>query len=185
MKNFNVEQVVKELLNNISELTKEPKVLIIDKWIQSFNGNLYYQKDDGHYVAYINGVLQYLHVDVWTYHNGKPFEGYEIHHKDFIKSNNEIDNLQMLTKSEHMKLHALARNSKEYNCVYCGKKFSSKGFAKVHFCSSKCQYLYHHEDRTCVVCGKTFSVYKYSPTKTCSLACGVKLRNRNKAGQFI
>ena len=41
-----------------------------------------------------------LHVYVWEHFNGKIPRGCEIHHKDFDKSNNEIGNLQMLTKKD-------------------------------------------------------------------------------------
>lgn len=32
-------------------------------------------------------------------------EGYEVHHKDFNKKNNDADNLELLTCSEHHKIH--------------------------------------------------------------------------------
>jgi len=34
----------------------------------------------------------------------------EVHHKDGNKSNNVLDNLEVMTKGEHMKLHASLRN---------------------------------------------------------------------------
>ena len=36
----------------------------------------------------------------------------EVHHKDFNKLNNNIDNLEILTKSEHIRLHNILRNRK-------------------------------------------------------------------------
>lgn len=36
-------------------------------------------------------------------------DGYEVHHKDFNHSNNNLSNLQILTKSEHVRLHNIAR----------------------------------------------------------------------------
>lgn len=35
-----------------------------------------------------------------------------VHHIDHCKTNNDISNLQLMTKSEHSKLHALERNKK-------------------------------------------------------------------------
>lgn len=46
-----------------------------------------------------------LHVYVWEKYNGDIPSGYEVHHKDMNKSNNEIENLEMLTRSEHAKEH--------------------------------------------------------------------------------
>ena len=47
-----------------------------------------------------------MHIYVWRFYNGEIMKGYEIHHIDFDKSNNNIENLQLLTKSEHTKLHS-------------------------------------------------------------------------------
>lgn len=50
-----------------------------------------YHLDDNNSVE-INGV-RYLKQEL------------EVHHKDFDKTNNDKDNLKILTKSEHIKLH--------------------------------------------------------------------------------
>lgn len=42
---------------------------------------------------------------VWELFNGKKPKGYDIHHKDFNKMNDCIDNLECLSKSEHQKIH--------------------------------------------------------------------------------
>lgn len=34
-----------------------------------------------------------------------PYSAYEVHHKDFDKTNNKVSNLQILTPSEHDKIH--------------------------------------------------------------------------------
>lgn len=47
-----------------------------------------------------------LHVYVWEKHNGPVPPGYHIHHKDFNPDNNEIENLQLIPKEEHLKYHA-------------------------------------------------------------------------------
>lgn len=40
-----------------------------------------------------------------------------VHHKDFTKDNNEVSNLQIMTQSEHMKLHAFFKNRNSKNWV--------------------------------------------------------------------
>lgn len=50
-------------------------------------------------------IRKRLHVYVWEYYNGEIPKGYEVHHKDMDKNNNEIENLQLLSKSEHTKFH--------------------------------------------------------------------------------
>ena len=47
-----------------------------------------------------------LHQCVWEHYNGPIPEGYQVHHKDFNPDNNDIDNLELLTKEEHLKYHA-------------------------------------------------------------------------------
>lgn len=42
---------------------------------------------------------------VWKVFNGDVPKGYTIHHKDHIKLNDSLDNLQLMTKSEHMQHH--------------------------------------------------------------------------------
>ena len=45
---------------------------------------------------------KYLHVLVWESFNGDISEGYEIDHKDCNKNNNNLDNLQLMTRKENM-----------------------------------------------------------------------------------
>ena len=53
-----------------------------------------------------------LHHLVWGNHyNKKVPKGYHIHHKDENKTNNDINNLQLISASEHAKLHAKTRNN--------------------------------------------------------------------------
>ena len=47
-----------------------------------------------------------LHVYVWEYYNGSEVpKGYNVHHKNFDKNNNEIENLVLMTAKEHSNLH--------------------------------------------------------------------------------
>jgi hypothetical protein len=46
------------------------------------------------------------HVYVWEQHHGRPVPpGHDVHHKDHDKLNNDIDNLQLVTKVEHKRIH--------------------------------------------------------------------------------
>lgn len=47
-----------------------------------------------------------LHVYVWEKYNGQIPEGYEIHHKDENKDNNDIANLACMTRKQHLEWHA-------------------------------------------------------------------------------
>ena len=79
------------------DLTEPPKVEVIDDKHQKFNGNVYYKHKSGHYVT-----NKGIHRDIWIYYHGdipEPQSNYDIHHRDVNPSNNDISNLQLLTKS--------------------------------------------------------------------------------------
>ena len=64
----------------------------------------------GYYVINFNGKRKYEHHYIWEKTNGPIPKGYSIHHIDGNKLNNKIENLEMLTHSEHHKKHYLQRN---------------------------------------------------------------------------
>lgn len=53
------------------------------------------------YFAATTGKRQQMHRYVWEKHFGEIPKGYDIHHKDHNRTNNDISNLELLTKSEH------------------------------------------------------------------------------------
>lgn len=70
-----------------------------------FNGRSYTLGVNGYYRA-TSGDRAYLHRDTWVSHYGEIPEGWDIHHKDHDKTNNHIENLHCLSKSDHARLHA-------------------------------------------------------------------------------
>lgn len=53
----------------------------------------------------INGVLKGVHKVIWEKAHGPIPDGYEVHHKNGDGNDNRLENLLLLTKSEHIKLH--------------------------------------------------------------------------------
>ena len=47
------------------------------------------------------------HRLVWMKANGDIPDGYDIHHKNGDKSDNRLENLQLVTRSEHCKIHGI------------------------------------------------------------------------------
>lgn len=158
------------------DLTAPPQVEIIDETHQKFNGVTYKKNSQGHFANFFP-----IHRAVWIYCNGEIPEGdYEIHHVDKDKANNDIFNLQCLTRVEHHRIHMKTAPAREHICKNCGKVFTSTSTkGHVSCCSKDClhalSYKQRHEIRTCALCGKKFSVYKYSHTKCCSASCAAKL----------
>ncbi len=56
---------------------------------------------------------QYEHRCVWEETNGSIPEGLEIHHKNARKSDNRIENLELLTKVAHVRKHPMSEEHKE------------------------------------------------------------------------
>lgn len=55
----------------------------------------------------INGKNHYLHRYVWEQANGPIPKNMVIHHKDFNRGNWKLENLELLTRAEHIKLHKI------------------------------------------------------------------------------
>ena len=52
------------------------------------------------------GSDEFQHRRVWRKHHGAVPEGFFIHHINGDKQDNRIENLQLMTQSEHMKLES-------------------------------------------------------------------------------
>jgi hypothetical protein len=74
-----------------------------------FNGAKYTLRNHGYY-AKTNGDRALMHRDVWEHHNGEIPAGWDVHHKDENKENNDIGNLECLPKAEHTRLYSPHNN---------------------------------------------------------------------------
>lgn len=82
--------------------------------IAKFNGRTYYYCKKTSY--YMGKNSKYLHRDVYLFHNNMETipTGHVIHHSDFNKLNNDINNLVLLTTSQHLVLHNRLRKGTTY-----------------------------------------------------------------------
>ena len=85
---------------------KEVKV----KYIQMFNGIRFTVGKNGYYssrtVKLAKGQTQRsLHRYVWEFHNGPIPPGHHVHHIDGDRTNNQIENLEILRKNIHLSGH--------------------------------------------------------------------------------
>ncbi|AUN22240.1 hypothetical protein RSJ22_12655 [Clostridium botulinum] len=167
-----------------------------------FNGITYYKQSDGYYRTNKKGCIPALHHAVWEFHGNKIIKGYDIHHKDFDKDNNDIENLQQLSHEEHAKIHYEHNDVIHRRCKKCGNEFTTGNTINPSSMCDSCKELqlknykykwtqenreklnknflekYHsdkyREIRICELCGKEFSTYKYGPQKLCSRSCAAK-----------
>jgi len=127
-----------------------------------------------------------LHRCVYEYHFGKIEDGYHIHHKDFNKFNNNIYNLEKLSHSEHISLHAKKRcldkewfdkfqslgteSAKEWSKTDEGRKWY-----KQHYDNTK-HLLNRKYMSVCKLCGKEYEAVNNGNSKFCSIKCRAKYR---------
>ena len=69
-----------------------------------YEGHYYCPKGNGYY--YNSHLRKHLHQMVWITERGSIPKGYEVHHVDFNRENNDISNLVCITRAEHRRLHA-------------------------------------------------------------------------------
>lgn len=68
-------------------------------------GLKFYRQTYGYYVNRTKERTLLAHRWVWQNHYGQIPDNMDIHHKDGDKSNNAVDNLEMLNRSDHLKEH--------------------------------------------------------------------------------
>jgi hypothetical protein len=74
--------------------------------IQEFNGIRFYRTRSGYYRADPRKHKHlYMHRYVWTFHNGLIPPGYHVHHKNHLRADNRIENLELAENVAHAKHH--------------------------------------------------------------------------------
>lgn len=72
------------------------------KEIRKYFGKKFYLQKDGYWA---NMMPIHAHRWVWINYHGSIPKAMDVHHKDGDKNNNEIDNLELLSRSDHLKRH--------------------------------------------------------------------------------
>ncbi len=155
-----------------------------------FNG-LKFTKDDktGYYLN--STIRKRLHRYVWEYYNGPIPKGCHIHHLDHDKSNNDIDNLQLMKHGEHATLHGIKRAEKEYDKIIENLNNNARPKAnewhgspkgrkwhKNHYENMK-DKLHKEKEFICEQCGDKFSKQNTGVNRFCSNKCKSKWRRDN------
>ena len=94
------EKIVDQEATIVAQQKQELIKQAFTKWIfadeERKNSKRYTKQEDEHYRGYHG---KYLHRAVWEFYNGKIPIGYVIHHKDGNPENNDIENLQLMSKT--------------------------------------------------------------------------------------
>ncbi len=155
----------------------------MSKEYRKYFGKRFYQDKKGYWV---NSMPIHAQRWVWINHYGAISEGMDIHHKDSDKSNNEIDNLELINRSDHLKKHwqegnfDLDQRRKQLSEARLwlktpqGKKTQSDKTKK----SWEKRKLNPYK-KICLGCDKEFETYQ-KWAKCCEPNCYVKWRRKNK-----
>lgn len=123
-----------------------------------------------------------LHRYIYEKYNGTIPKGYEVHHIDHNKDNNEIDNLELLTRKQHNELHKreMTEEQKEKRRINLEKNARPKAIEWHKSQKGKEWHKQHYENTkdklqkkykfNCLFCEKEFESTQIN-SKYCSLSC--------------
>lgn len=161
-----------------------------------FNGIKYYKQASGYYQRAETAkrsrenIERRLHRAVWRFYKGEIPAGYHIHHKDENKDNNDINNLELLSPSQHTKLHS--KTAKNWWHTERGKRANRKGIRnakKWHASEEGKQWHSEHQKDTvkkmiveeiCTECGKTFTTWLGGKHQTICGKCRDRIYHKKK-----
>ena len=161
-----------------------------------YDGVTWHKRPSGHYHNKRRG---YLHRFIWEKANGPIPKGFVIHHRDHNVENNDLQNLEIMSASEHMVHHSSGRptsdgqkaaashslrlywNSQSYKlieCKLCGNPFQSRSPKPRPFCSDVCLEKWRSnafipEARKCEWCQSEYMAVK-NVQRYCSKSCRCK-----------
>lgn len=140
------------------------KVNVISDTIQEFNGERFYLCGNYYSNQERDGEKR-LHRIVYDYHNGAIPDGLQVHHKDHDRSNNDNDNLELMTHAEHRAHHADDEGFREQSRAnlakfsHLAKKWhgseAGRDWHKEHYEATK-HKLHTKELKTCSQCGTEY-----------------------------
>lgn len=72
--------------------------------------DLKYTRRVNGYYACTTGIREYLHRQMWIDENGAIPEDHDIHHKNEDKTDNRLDNFELISKADHARLYGAGHN---------------------------------------------------------------------------
>lgn len=152
-------------------------------------------KKTGYYLSGpINHKRYRLHRYIYEKYNGPIPKGYDIHHIDHNKDNNEIENLQLLSSTKHKSIHAKEvsdetrqkyrdnmNNVVRPKAIEWHKSAEGRAWHREQWKVSLGNYIQEKTKMICLNCGKEFETVYNGVNKFCSNNC--KSAYRRKLGK--
>jgi len=154
-----------------------------------FNRKFYQDKKTGYWIS-CDYPRTRAHRWVWINIHGNIPKGYHIHHKDENKSNNSIENLELIEKSRHLSIHMQCPIRKKKAAENCNrirpltKAWHASEIGKIWHKLHALQFNFgNRSPKTyqCDQCANSFESSKPSNIRFCSNAC--KSAWRRKCGK--
>ena len=150
-------------------------------------------KQTGYYLSTnkINGRRQRLHRYIYEKYYGKIPKGYDVHHIDHNKDNNDISNLKLVTAKEHKEIHARELTEEQRNKMRENMNLKARPKAIEWHKSNKGKEWHkkqyeislgkmEKEKMQCLYCGAEYYSINHGNNKFCSNNC--KSAYRRKLG---
>lgn len=142
--------------------------------------------------AHIRAGVQTLHREIWKAAYGAIPDGYDIHHKDENPLNNNLDNLECLSKSDHAARHAESMTEWRKQWIAEGLNkharpaaidwHKSEAGREWHSANSKhAAAMWKAVDKTCEWCSKSYTARGPAVSKFCSNNCKSAARRASGA----
>lgn len=153
-------------------------------------------KTTGYYIK-TTAPRKRLHIYVWEYYNNcKVPKGFDIHHKDMNKDNNDISNLECISRSRHNKIHgellseetreARRRNMNEIarpKAIEWHKSEAGREWHKEQYKETLGKYEKVKIKKICEECGGEYEVNNSnaSTSRFCSNKCKSRWRRSTRS----
>lgn len=120
-------------------LSGKTQILVVNDEVMLFRkkvGNGYWfnnHNKTGH-ILYLHREKLRLELDL----SEEQMKGLEVHHKDGNKDNNDISNLELMSKEKHQQLHSnISRknSSKRHVCKSCGRAYYASVSPSKFYCN--------------------------------------------------
>lgn len=162
------------------------------KCVKFNNQNFYLSPENGYWEAKINknGKNETIRLQraVWEFYNGKIEGDMHVHHIDGNKSNNSIENLELLTPTEHAKKHGkrtaqlwqkkYMQKARERGREKCKEWHSSEEGRKWHSEHQKITTQKNIITKICTDCGAEFRTWHDKREQTLCRKCRDKYLQR-------
>lgn len=131
-----------------------------------------------------------LHCYVWRYYHGAVPEGFHVHHKDENKLHNDIENLECISRHDHLSLHSteLASQNQEQLSEHLNRvrwkatewHRSEEGRAWHRDNGKRVAAQMEAQEYICQYCGRSYTTLPFGTSKFCSAKC--RAADRRKRG---